>query len=545
VLPFDNLSPDPDNAFFASGVHEDVLTFLSRVAELRVISRTSVQNYVGSDLSLPAIGRELGVSHVVEGSVRRAGDRVRVTVQLIDATTDEHVWAENYDRTLTDIFAIQTEIAQAIAGQLQAELSPAEVQALSELGTDNIDAYDLVIQGRELMNQTSVGFGASEYLEPVALFRRAVALDPDYRVAWLSLIEACGSVIWFGSAEESTDCRERIEADIDALQALAPDSADAAVAAGIYRYRVLRDNAGAVELLGPVVAERPNDLLALTYLALAGRRLDLWDTAADAMRRTIEIDPANRRWHRILLEVLGNAARYDEAIAAGEDTLLRFPDDPELLLQHAAFRLRHLGDVAHHRRVLSRLGSASLARILTYEHYDGVFPSPEAAMDWAERIVVDDGNPFDVWFSEQRVAQLAWAAGDRELPIDELEPLLPQLEQLMENLGATPQARSFLASYYAMIGRGEEALAMREEAMELIADSDDIVVVNSVRWQLARTLAFVGQPEAGWRELEPLIRQPNGPTEWDLVLDPFEQAAWQGVPAYDALVAETLARPRP
>lgn len=544
VLPFENLSPDPDNAFFASGVHEDVLTFLSRVAELRVISRTSVENYADSQLSLPAIGRELGVSHVVEGSVRRAGDRVRVTVQLIDAATDEHVWAENYDRTLTDIFAIQSEIAQAIVDQVQIELSPEEVEALADLGTDNIDAYDLVIRGRELLNRSvRSSFVAETFLESVELFRRAVALDPGYRTARLALIDACASVIWFGTTEQATGCRTRIEDDIEALRAIAPGSLDVAVAEGIYRYRVQGDNAGAVEVLGPVVAQRPNDLLALTYLALAGRRLQLWDTAIDAIRRTVQIDPANRRWHRLQVEVLHNAARYDEAIAEAEAALRRFPDDAALIERHASLRLIHLGDVADFGRYVRGLDARSRAIRVPYWHYDGVFPSAEAALAW-DADADPAGSPIDEWGTRARRAQMEWLAGDRSGPVTELQPMLAGFDQIVAMFGGALQARAFRAELYAMAGHREEALEMREALLREIQDSDDVVIVNSVRSMLARTLAWAGEPEAAWAELEPLIRQPNGPTDWDLVLDPFMQHTLGEVPEYQALVADVEARRR-
>jgi TolB-like protein len=177
VLPFENLSEDPANAFFAGGVHEDVLTHLSRIGGLRIISRTSMIKIAERGLDVPEIGRQLGVSHVLEGSVRRAGDQVRVTVQLIEAATDNHLWAENFDRKLDDIFAIQSEIAQSIAAQLKTELSPEEISRIAQAPTDNLEAYDLYLKARELNRSW---LGADGFDRQRVLLEQAVAMAPDF-----------------------------------------------------------------------------------------------------------------------------------------------------------------------------------------------------------------------------------------------------------------------------------------------------------------------------------------------------------------------------
>jgi TolB-like protein len=172
VLPFSNLSEDPNNAFFAGGVHEDILTSLSRIADLRVISRTSMLKIAEQGLDIRAIGLQLNVSHVLEGSVRRAGDRVRVTVQLIDASNDNHLWADNFDRQLDDIFAIQSEVAQKIAGQLEAELSPELAQQLAEAPTQNTEAYDLYLKSREMARTWRAAEGFKQ-MQPLPRFMAA------------------------------------------------------------------------------------------------------------------------------------------------------------------------------------------------------------------------------------------------------------------------------------------------------------------------------------------------------------------------------------
>ena len=229
VLPFTNLSPDPDNAFFAAGVHEDLLTYLSGVAALRVIARPSVERYANSDLSLPEIGRVLGVSNIMGGSVRRAGNRVRVTFQLIDSATGAHVWAENYDRTLEDIFAIQTEIAQAVVARVEAELTPQEAAGLAEIPTSSIEAYDEYLRGLERRNTEAVGDTWADYDGISNHFLRATELDPDFLAAWLMMMEISGGAVLLTPDPDGLHLR-RVLSALARIQALAPDSPESDLA---------------------------------------------------------------------------------------------------------------------------------------------------------------------------------------------------------------------------------------------------------------------------------------------------------------------------
>ncbi|HVS33077.1 MAG TPA: protein kinase, partial [Thermoanaerobaculia bacterium] len=194
VLPFQNLSAEAENAFFAAGVHEDVLTYLSRVADLKVISRSSVMQYASPGKNLREIAADLGVVYVVEGSVRRAGDRIRVAAQLIDARTDEHLWAENYDRELADVFTIQTAIAQEIVAALKATLSPREAKMLASWPTTSIEAYDLFLRARQLIQQLDVTDPGGE---PIRLLEEAIRLDPQFAHAYALLATEHGKQYWF------------------------------------------------------------------------------------------------------------------------------------------------------------------------------------------------------------------------------------------------------------------------------------------------------------------------------------------------------------
>src|ERR1044071_3626545 len=216
VLTFENRSDDKQNSYFADGVHDDILTELSRVADLKIVSRTSVLQYRAGPRNLRQIGRELGVAHVLEGSVQREGPRVRVTAQLIDTRTDAHIWAEHYDRDLADVFAIQSEIAESIADQLRAKLSSVERAALKKPATTNLEAFDLVSRARALYADTSNQVQASKKLpEAARLLEQAVKRDPAYLTAWCFLARVHGDIYWQGHDHTAA----RLDLAKDALQA--------------------------------------------------------------------------------------------------------------------------------------------------------------------------------------------------------------------------------------------------------------------------------------------------------------------------------------
>ena len=290
VLPFDNLSPDPDNAFFADGVHEDVLTHLSKMSALTVISRTSVLAYRETDLSMGEIGAELGVGAIVEGSVRRAGDEVRITAQLIDARNDEHLWADNFDRQLSaaSVFALQTEIAQRIADALAATLTPEEEERIARNPTESLDALDFYLRGRSVYGR----YTQADNEEAVRLFREAIAVDPEYPDAWAGLSDAYGQrAFQFGLGREWAD-----SAELTALRSLELDPElatgyKALALAYTAQFRVTDSyeaNLRAVEL-------DPNLLAAVGNVGVHYWSIGRHDEALRWIKRAGRLDPASAR----------------------------------------------------------------------------------------------------------------------------------------------------------------------------------------------------------------------------------------------------------
>ncbi|NGX15839.1 hypothetical protein [Wenzhouxiangella sp. XN24] len=352
VLPFENLSEDPANAFFAGGVHEEVLTSLSLIADLRVISRTSMLRIAESQLDVPAMAQRLGVSHVLEGSVRRAGNRVRVTVQLIDAALDEHLWAENYDRELDDIFAIQSDIARAIAEQLRIELSPREAEALAERPTENSQAHDLYLRA---LDRRRAFFGIDGWRAQIALLEQALVLDPEFLQARLMLVEAHGRMFWDG-ADTAGSHVARTRELVEEISRRWPDRPEALLSQAMYLYLVESDYAGALEACQEILSLRPNDAWVHSCIAASHKRLNQREENLVAARRWLEIDPETGVAWFELFNALAQLGRGEEAIEVVDRARALFPENTVFDFWRAFYVLAFRGDI---QSILALAGRAN------------------------------------------------------------------------------------------------------------------------------------------------------------------------------------------
>ncbi|HXA10098.1 MAG TPA: tetratricopeptide repeat protein [Chthoniobacterales bacterium] len=290
VLPFENLSEDKDNAFFADGIQDDILTNLSKIGDLKVISRTSVMGYRGQEKNVRQIGKELGVSAILEGSVRREGNRVRVNVQLINAENDQHLWAEDYDRDLTDVFAIQTDLAQKIARELQAQLSPSEEAQMTRKPTENGEAYLAFVEAHNL--QTSLE-DRGKLNQAAQLYERAIQLDPKFvlAIANLSIVHS-----WVYHNFEPTDAeRDLAKKYADRALELAPDSPEAHLAGGFSLYYGTRDYEGALRELRLAQVGLPNDAGVYLLIGAIQRRQGKWKESTANLEKAVSLDP-NDTW---------------------------------------------------------------------------------------------------------------------------------------------------------------------------------------------------------------------------------------------------------
>lgn len=289
VLPFENRSEDKANAFFADGIQDEILTRLAKITDLKVISRTSTERYKSSPGNLSEIAKQLGVEHVLEGSVQKAGEQVRVVVQLIRGTTDSHVWAETYDRKLTDIFAVESEIAENIARSLQAKLTPHEQRAVSSKPTNNPDAYEAYLRGLALWNKSTVLPGDAD--EIIRHFSRAVELDPKFALGWafLSVAESYKYREYSPTPERANQAK----AALDRARTLQPDLGEVDFAEGMYYYKVPRDFDKAVEAFQKARDRSANRGMAIEFTSYVKRRQGKWDEAFRLHDELLEIDPRN------------------------------------------------------------------------------------------------------------------------------------------------------------------------------------------------------------------------------------------------------------
>jgi TolB-like protein/Tfp pilus assembly protein PilF len=315
VLPFDNLSRDPDNAYFAEGVQDEILTRLAKVADLRVISRTSTQHFKSTPDNLPQIAKQLGVTNILEGSVQKAADQVRVNVQLINAMTDAHVWADTYDRKLTDIFAVESEIAKAIAETLQAKLTAAEKSSIAKAPTANPEAYELYLKGRFFWNKRT----GDDLRKSIEYLKQAIAKDPGYALAYAALADSYGLLRFYGGASPAESV---VPAQAAAKKALELDDslAEAHASLGLIATEELEVNR-AVNELERAIQLNPNYATAHHWLGLALATLRQSDRSIGELKRALELDPLSMIINADLSIIYLYARRYDAAEAQARKTL--------------------------------------------------------------------------------------------------------------------------------------------------------------------------------------------------------------------------------
>jgi len=354
VLPFENLSDDKQNAYFTDGVQDEILTDLAKIADLKVISRTSVMQYkTGAPRDLRAIAAQLGVANILEGSVQRAGNKVRVTAQLINARTDAHLWAEKYDRSLDDVFAIQSDIAQSIATQLQAKLSPQEKTALASRPTSDLQAYDLYLRAQALYADTSDPVHARDKLpQAVRVLHQALDRDPKFLLAWCLLARVHTNIYFLGLDHTPAEL-EKANAAVQAAVRLRPDAGETHLAMADYRYHCFRDYEGARRELALARQTLPNNAELYEYTGYIDRREGQWAEAIRNLERALELDPRNFFTLQQVGLLYNSLHRYADAARMLQRCLAVIPADPATRISIAAIELDARADVKPYQTTLA------------------------------------------------------------------------------------------------------------------------------------------------------------------------------------------------
>jgi TolB-like protein/Tfp pilus assembly protein PilF len=525
VLPFENLSADPENAFFADGVQDEILTNLAKIADLKVISRSSVMQYRAPTRNLRQIANELGVAHILEGNVQRAGNRVRVSAQLIDARTDAHLWAENYHRPLDDVFAIQSEIAKAVADQLQAKLAPAEKAAIEQAPTANIVAYDRYLRGKKLLGMSTFDTRRVEQTRhAIRLLDQAVAHDPAFLLAYCQLAQ--GHVqLYFSGVDHSPDrLRLATEARDKALR-LAPDRGEPHLAAaGIY-YRCYRDYQAALAELAIAQRGLPNDPAVFELAGFIDRRQGRWEQCISNFERAAELDPHN--W--FLLQQTAGAyqqlRRFSDSARTLDRALAALPGDANTRVARALVDLEWHADTQPGYDAIQDVVSADPGAV--DEIAEQWFFLALSRRDFAEvtralASVPPEGIiPVNVRMPHHFCKGLAARAQDDVATAEmaftaaraEMEATLREAEYA--------EALCILGMSDAALGRKEEALAEGRRAVELCPVSKDAVLGAELLRNLAIIHAWIGEKDLALKQLEDLLQIPSPISYGQLRLFPW------------------------
>jgi TolB-like protein/Tfp pilus assembly protein PilF len=356
VLPFENLSRDPDNAYFAQGIQEEILTRLASIADFKVISRSSTQLYRSKPRNLREIAKQLGVSSILEGSVQKAADQVRVNVQLVNAQTDSHLWADTYDRKLTDIFSVESEIAKGIAAALQAKLTGREEQALAGKPTNNPEAYDAYLRGLSFEARSysaSSDFGLDE--KAIASYERAVQLDPNFATAWARL-SRLNATLYFWLIDTTAARRDAAKSALENAQRLQPNSPETLLAVGYYQYLVLRDYGPAKTTFEHVSKMLPGSSNVLSALGRIARREGHWGESIAYFEQALALDPQNVQLLDDTALTFAALRQSPAALKLYDRALDIVPNDPNWMASKASI-YQAQGNLAQAAKALSEINT--------------------------------------------------------------------------------------------------------------------------------------------------------------------------------------------
>jgi len=544
VLPFENLSRDPDNAFFTDGVQDQILTNLAQIADLKVISRTSVMQYkTGVQRNLREIGQQLGVAHVVEGSVQRAGNRVRVNAQLIDAGHDAHMWAQTYDRELADVFAIQSEIAKAIADQLQAKLSPNEKKAIDQPPTSDVTAFDLYSRGKTLILTTSFSaMGASNLRQAISLLDQAVARDPSFFLAQCELVRANDNLYSLGL--EHTPARLALgDGALAAAIRLRPDAGDAHLARAGHLYRGYRDYDGALAELEIARRTLPNDPRVFELTGYILRRRGQREEGLRNLQRSAELDPRNFYTLQQIALSYSLLRLYSEQAAVLDRALSINPDDADTKVTRALIALDEKGDTQPVHQALDEIRARDPAAIKSVANSWLLCALADRDAAAAQNALVALGdNPFGDdavrLFRDFCEGLIARMRNDEARARAAFTATRAEQEKRVQTQPDYGPALCVLGLIDAGLGRKEEALREGRRAMELLPVEKDSVNGAHMIWYFAIIAAWVGEKDLACEELAKAVQVRGGYVSYGrLKLLPFWDPL-RGDPRFEKIVAD-------
>jgi serine/threonine protein kinase/Tfp pilus assembly protein PilF len=509
VLPFENRSEEKANAYFADGIQDEILTRLSKIADLKVISRTSTQHYKSAPENLPEIARQLGVAHILEGSVQKSGDTVRVNVQLINATNDSHLWADTFDRKLTDIFSVESEVAKAIADQLRAKLTGQEEQIIAAKPTDNVEAYDAYLRGLaynlKALDAPATSLAAREHL------REAVRLDPNFALAWalLSYVDAIGYITT--TLQPTVALREEARQAAETALTLQPYLGEALLAKGYYHYACLKDYDSAVRYFEQARQFLPNSSQIPESLAYLTRRRGQWDRSEVHFDEAERLDPRNVRLlsqHALSYIALRN---FREALRKLDQILDITPDHIDPIGLKAAIAQAE-GDLSRASALLAPLHpAASNTTALNTQVYQAILDRRTAQIIPRLKEILAKPDPALGFYNGERRFWLGWAqdvAGEHAAAQETWRHARSELESFLKEQPENYYLLGDLALINAGLGDKAAALALSERAMATNPTERDAMTGPAPIEILARVAAQIGEPDRAIVALQKLLSIP-------------------------------------
>jgi TolB-like protein/Tfp pilus assembly protein PilF len=510
VLPFESLSEDKANAYFAEGVENEILTRLSKIGDLKVISRTSTQHYKSSPENLSEVGKQLRVAHIVEGSVQKSGDEVRVNVQLIRAADDSHLWADTFDRKATDVFSAESAIAKAIADQLGARLTGNEQQAISSKPTDVPEAYDAYLRG---MTYDLRANAPTNVLPGQNYIRRAVQLDPKFALAWARLAQIDAGGYMSGTLERTPALREEANRAAETALSLQPNLGEALYAKGYYHYGCLKDYDTAARYFEQARQVSPNMAQVPEGLAYIARRRGEWDRSDAYFNQAEQLDPRNTRLleqHALLFTAL---RRFPDAQRQLEEALAVAPEIPDLKIQQAAIAQAE-GDLARSGSILGsvQISPAFAIGVQTQWRQKMFEKNPAAAAAYLQQVLTHADPAIPRANAELRFS-LGCAqkvAGDEAGARQTWTQVRGDLEKLLEEQPENGWIMADLALVRMGLGDKKAAQEFAQKGITAYPVEKDALLGPSQTEVLARVEAQLGEPDRAIALLEKLLVTPYG-----------------------------------
>jgi TolB-like protein/Flp pilus assembly protein TadD len=519
VLPFDNLSEDKANAYFADGTQNEILTKLAGIGDLKVISRTSSAKYKSKPENLKTVARELGVATVLEGSVQKVGDKVRVNAQLLDARSDTHLWAKSYDRNVNDIFAVESDIAQEIADALRAKLSPSQAKALAAAPTRDTGAYDLFLKGEYEERQAEGTESVVFFDRAETFYRQALTRDPSFALAYARLANNRLNRHWFSNRLTLAQLEE-VRSDIERALAVAPDLPDAYLALGTFHYWGHREYDSALRALDRAIELQPSNSDVRTFRAAIYRRRSEWRRSLAEDEHALELDPRHAGIYTNIGGTYGLLRRWSDAERAFNRALALDPQNINASYHLGTTYINGTGDIRRTRRLWEEGPADPKGQVSPYGIVISQMIREDVYLDVLERHFADALKRWDLRptnTAEERLNKLRARIGI-QVVAGQNAAAKPECEEARVSLEAKraerqPEDRTSvteLAWVYVCLGRNADALRIAREAAESMTIEKDAIVGANFLLGLAQIEAHTGQSEEAVKTLRQLLTIPAG-----------------------------------